>query len=388
MSANFAIISGDFPKSGIALPLGNRKVRMAALRALLLYKGNNFWSRARINLLRVFNFKFVWRILFRTVHENELSTFNFQLRTNTFSVYVGSRKYNLPLFDAKTGEQIGHARAYFPESAEYGKNEVRALEELEKIKFKDFSFPKVLKKEEIGTLFVVTLSALPKGTERTKKIGSRHLEFLKLLSEKTGKQLKFEDSDFYKEFQKEMESMKSVMPQKRELIEYVFDVARKNLDGKEFLFSLTKREFPFFEMFKVSDVSSSPKALRAEGLGPRSHVVLDWEHARFGWPAIFDAYSLIMSDAPHTRGEYAELYVKNITSLFFEKNKRHSEFLKEALGNFGITREEAYWWFLLFLLDQLFIHWDAGHIRSAERVLSFFRFASEHEEGLQKEWFG
>ncbi|MEK7479627.1 MAG: hypothetical protein AAB634_03805, partial [Patescibacteria group bacterium] len=65
----FVIVSGDFPKSGIALPLGNRRVRAAALRALALYKGKNFWSRAKIRLLRLFNFRIVWTALFRKTFE-------------------------------------------------------------------------------------------------------------------------------------------------------------------------------------------------------------------------------------------------------------------------------------------------------------------------------
>src|SRR3989344_4815059 len=66
--ANFlklAIISGNFPKSGIALPFGNRRLRTAALKELYLYKGKDFWSKTKINLLRVFNFSFVWNLVFK-----------------------------------------------------------------------------------------------------------------------------------------------------------------------------------------------------------------------------------------------------------------------------------------------------------------------------------
>ena len=324
----------------------------------------------------------MWTALFRKTFEiapdldlgrvlsfvkSQLSDVKCQTSDIACSIYVGSRKYNLPLFDAESGKPLGHARAYFPEHAEYGKNEVRILEELECTQLENFSFPKVLGKWQAGGFFIVALSALPKGTKRMKGIERSHLEFLKCLSEKTGTRLKFEDSNFYAEFQKEVEQFGSAMPEARDLIEYFWNTSRKNLEVKEFLFSLTKREFPFFEMFKPN-------------------IVLDWEHARFGWPAIFDAYSLVLSDAPGRRGDYTELYAKNIISLFFEKNKKHFGFLKDALRIFGATKEGAYSWFFLFLLDQLFIHWDAGHIRSAERVLAFFRYASEHEGELKTRW--
>lgn len=368
------MISGDFPKSGIALPLGNRRVRASALRALSLYKGKDFWSRAKIRLLEIFNFSFIWRMLFRkkfvmspdsewgnifSFLERELSTFNLQLSTLAFSIYVGSGKYNLPLFDAKSGKALGHAKAYFPESAEYGENEIRILKELEQTKIPDFLFPEVLSEGYARKFFVAVLSPLPEETKRARAIGEKHLEFLRRLSETTGKRAKFEDSDFYREFEKEMEFLKSAPSEESGLMERVWNESLERLKGKEFLFSLTKREFPFFEMFK-SNVN-----------GQTSNVVIDWEHARYGWPPLFDVFNLCMSEGRFKRGEYAQIYEKNIKDIFFGKNKKTGRALKKMLAYWKIPDEDTYWFFRLYLLDQLSIHLRAGHGPSAARVIAF-----------------
>ena len=44
--------------------------------------------------------------------------------------------------------------------------------------------------------------------------------------------------------------------------------------------------------------------------------------------------------------------------------------MANTIDKFGINKEDAYW-FLAFLLDQLYIHLHVGHDSSAERYCLF-----------------
>ena len=90
-----------------------------------------------------------------------------------------------------------------------------------------------------------------------------------------------------------------IISEKLELVEYFWDKAIQNLRGKEFVFSLTKREFPFFEALRSND----------------KLFVIDWETARFDFPPIFDVFSMILSTSPHQKGDYIKIYRKNIQAL-------------------------------------------------------------------------
>ena len=387
-NSKLVVINGNFPKSGIALPCENRRIRASALQALYLYKGKNFWSKAKINFLRLFNFSFVWRILFRKkfviTPDSEwatiLSFIKSQLSDVVCSIYVGSGKYNLPLFDAKSGKPLGHAKVYFPESAGEGEHEAEILDSLRKIELPDFSFPEVLAKGRVKGFFVEILAPLQGATKRIRGICKDHLKFLEFLSEKTGKREIFKHSDFYREFQKQVEFLKSALPEESGLVEYVWSESLKNLKGKEFLLSLTKREFPFFEMLKIktSDVLKDVRRPK--------YCVLDWEPARFGFPPVFDLFSLLMSGSKYKKGGYEELYKKNMEDLFFRKNKKAENAIKKMLGFWRMNTKDAYWFFLLFLLDQLAIHLELGHEKSSKRVTTYLAKIKEKKAGRQEAW--
>ncbi len=371
----FAVLSGNFPESGIALPLGNRKVRAAALRELCLYKGKTFRKRAEITLLRIFNFRFVWDILFRKrffVDANfiqQLPVIHDGASDVVFSIYVGSRKFILPLFDAESGNLLGVAKVYFPgkESADYGENEVKTLDYLAHLNLPEFQVPRVLAKSYFNDSLVVVLSSL-RNLKNASGMTKRHTDFLKLLSEKTGAQTIFSDSDFHQQFEKEVNFLKSKIPDRFRATEYFYEAACANLKNKKFVFSLTKREFPFFEMMRADSV----------------HFVIDWEQARRGFPPIFDVFSMILSTSPYRKGNSVELYKKNLKTLFFEDN----EMILKMLDFWKMTKEDAYWFFWLFLIDQLYICLHVNHLESAERIIEFLQGAKNKEHVFKKRWLG
>jgi|SRR3989344_211996 len=392
----FVVVSGDFPKNGVALPFGNYAVRRAALREFYLYKGKTFWSKAKIRLLQVFNFALVWKTAFPKkffanldpAGENLSSFLASKIGSAEpiiFSIYVGSRKFIFPIFGKKSGRFLGVAKVYFPgrESADYGENEARILNYLSKVDLPEFSFPRVIAKDYFQQSLVVILSPLLTkhsnilqnvgmfcDARKINSIGKPHIDFLQKMSEKTGKKNLFRESNFHKEFQKEIGFLKSKISEKLELVEYFWDKAAQNLQGKEFIFSLTKREFPFFEALRSND----------------KLFVIDWETARFDFPPIFDVFSMILSTSPHQKGDYIKIYRKNIQALFFCNNPRVRELLEKMLDFWNMSKEDAYWFFWLFLIDQLYIHLHVDHWPSAKRILSFLQNARNNEIDFSKRW--
>ncbi|MBI2035419.1 MAG: hypothetical protein HYT12_01905 [Candidatus Liptonbacteria bacterium] len=447
--ARFVVLSGEFLKSGVALPFGAKHLRAAALREFYLYKGKDFWSKAKITLLRIFNLDFVWWFVFRKkvfVDKNE-EIFSFLASKTkfeepvTFSVYSGSRKYILPIFGEKSGKLLSVAKVYFPgrESEIYGENEAKILDYLQKLDIPGFSFPRVLAKDYFRGALVIILSPpppssetkhsniLPKarwlgqlgpkarwlgqlgpkarwlgqlgpkarwlgqlgqnvgmfgGTRGIDAIKNCHLDFLKKLSDKTKEEKIFTESNFYNEIQSELSFLQSKMSNERfKSIKYFFDKAVDNLNSKSFIFSLTKREFPFFEMLCVAAPSSSMFNVLSS-----KFFVIDWEQARFGFPQIFDLYSLIISGGRFKKGNYVELYERNIQDLFFIKNTKIQSILDCMLKFWNIEKGDAYYFFLLYLVDQLYIHLHVNHELSASRVTALFEKISKNENKFRNNW--
>lgn len=381
----FMMISGDFPKTGIALPFGNRKVRAAALRELYLYKGRFFWNKVKIGLLQSFNFPFVWNLVFKkkkfgmdfnSAGESFLPFLVSKIGSAepiVFSAYIGSRKFILPILGVKSGKLFGVAKVYFPgrESFNYGENETKVLNYLKNIHLTDFIFPKILAEDYFRESLVVILSS-PRNLKNITSVTEHHTDFLKQLSEKTSRKSTFLSSNFYEEIQKEIEFLKSKKPDKSDLVKYFYKQSLQNLRNKEFIFSLTKREFPFFEMMKAGS----------------KFFVIDWEQARFGFPPIFDLFSLLMSSGKFKKGDYVEFYRKNLIDLFFQKNKKSQRIVQEMLHFWELNQSDAYWFFWLYVLDQLYIHLHVDHYLSAERLFVFLENVRNNESWFRKNWLG
>ena len=186
----FVIVSGDLPKSGIALPYGSRKLRAGALEELYLYKGRFWRNKIKISFLKIFNFKFVWDLFLKNkvtvksdlTKENLFSFLTAKIgapESIIFSIYVGSRKFILPLFGQKSGKMFGVAKIYFPGEASitYGKNEAKTLDFLEEINLAGFEFPNVVAKDYFRECLVVILSS-PKNLKNTTAIKEEHVHFL------------------------------------------------------------------------------------------------------------------------------------------------------------------------------------------------------------------
>lgn len=381
--AVFAVASGDFPKTGIALPFGNRRVRAAALEQLLLYKGRSFGNKAKVFLLQALNFPFVWNLVFKKKFsvlsepvKEDLASFLAQTIGSAepvvFSVYAGSRKFILPLFGAESGNMLGVAKVYFPggESSDYGENEAKVLEYLGGLKFRRFRFPKVLAKERFRGSLVLVLSS-SRGLASAVSVMESHMDFLKQLSEHTGTKTPLSRSGFSGEMQKEVDFIRSGIPGRSGPAEHLFGDAVRALGEKEFTFSLVKREFPCFEMMR-------------DGSG--GFFVIDWEQARSGFPPLFDLYSLLMNSGRFKRGDYSELYGKNVKDLFFGGNGKAAELVKEMAGFWDIGREAAFHFFMLFLIDQLYIHLHAGHQPSAERVVALLEEMNGDKKRFSDSW--
>ncbi len=388
-SSEFVVVSGEFLKSGIALPLGTGRVRAAALRELYLYKGRTFWSKAKIAFLEIFNFAFIWRLIFPKkvfVSQSE-EIFSF-LKSKidlgepvTFSIYSGSRKYILPLFGERSGALLGVAKIYFPENIEYGNNEIVTLDYLSKVNTADFSFPEVLAKDYFRGYFMAIISSEP-DLKITAGITNKHLDFLKELTQKTAEEKIFANSAFGEAIEKELSFLQAKITIEQFIpIKYFYNQAVHSLKDKTFTFSLTKREFPFFEMLCVADFNRSMFDVQCS-----KFFVIDWEQARFGFPPIFDLYSLIISGGRFKKGNYVELYERNIQDLFFTKNTKIQSILDLMLKFWNVEKGDAYYFFLLYLVDQLYIHLDVGHVASAERIISLFENMQENEENYEKYW--
>ena len=328
----FAVVSGNFPENGVALPIGNRKVRASALREFYVYKGKTPSHKVKIKFLQFFNFAFIWNLIFPNKFfaavgpqkENflsflsgRMSNVNSEWSHIAFSIYVGSRKFLLPLFEGNTGALLGYAKIYLPGvEREYGENESATLKALEKIDLGGVSVPKVLFEGDYRGFFILVLSPAAQA-ENFEGIAPAHAGFLKELSEKTGEDTPFESSSFAEAILREVAFLKEKMPAQAELVEYFHARAKEGLRGKLLRFSLVKREFPYFEMLK-SQMSHAN--------GQWSHMVLDWEQARSGFPPAFDLFSLLMSGARYKRGGYAEAYRKNLMDIFFTANEKTSRF--------------------------------------------------------------
>ena len=367
-----AILSGGFPENGVAVPLFSRSVFKSAMRELVTYKGRTPLRKLTIRTVGILGGVLGGAPFKKKFHlaDKEDSFFAF-LKSKlgedvTCSIYVGSRKFILPTFREKDGKLLGVAKAYFPgrESA-YGENEAHILDESSEMRLAGFSFPQVLAKDYFRGALVVILSSFP-NLKNARSITERHTDFLKQLSGKTGARTAFAESAFRKQIEGETTFLKSEFPGDFRHVEHFRKDAVRNLEGKEFFFSLTKREFPFFELFTS----------RADST--RTDVVIDWEHARHGFPPIFDVFSLLMSSARFKKGDYTALYEKNVMDLFFGKNKKARGFLRKMMNFWNIAPEDGYHFFVLYLIDQLYLHRHVGHRASAERITSLFeRFGAD-----------
>lgn len=376
----FAVVSGNFPASGIAIPLVSRRVTQSALKQLYLYKGKSWVAKVKIKFLEwgVPLLKFILRNQFSiTVDESKdnfisflASVLGLNAKELDFSIYAGSRKFLLPLLRVGDGKLIGFTKVYFPEreSAKYGENEASVLEKLAKMDFRTANAPKVIFKGHYNGFFLVILSP-GEDLENFNSIAPAHTDFLKELSRKTGKKLIFESSPFPREFEEEISFLKSKIREKAELIGHFYEEAKSNLSGKNFLFTLTMREFPFFQLMR----------------GRGKNFIVDWELARWFFPPIFDAFSLLLS-TERRGGDYIRVYADSLKGLFFGKNRKTDAYLRPLLEFWQLSREESYWFFWLFLLDQLYIHLHVGHDLSASRVVAFLEEVRGKEREFQNLW--
>ena len=286
------------------------------------------------------------------------------------AIYRGSRKWIVPLFSR--GNVFGYAKIYDREAREYGETEADTLEALSKSDLSGFAVPKVLSRADFGGRFVLLLSSRDP-LKRSCGILPAHYEWLRTLSRETGQKAEFQNAPFSKSFSSEIDFLKSKIPERFPAIESAVREAEAALRGKAFVFSLTMREFPYFQI------------LRSPG-GP---FVIDWEESRFGYPPAFDLFSLLLSAGKRSGGSYVALYENNVENIFFRKNGKTANAFRALLPAWGMSAEDAYYFFILFLVDQLYIHLHVGHTESAERIISLFEKRARGEGPISPEkWLG
>ena len=374
----FVVVSGNFPENGIAVPLDSRAVFVGALEQLALYKGKSFFGkrkfRPRNSWVLAGWAKSCLKNFFLAADGKNGNIFSF-LKSKlgedvAFSIYVGSRKFNLPLFRMSDGTMIGFAKIYPVDgvNSDYGENEAKTLEYLNELDFGLFLFPKVISKAIFKNHLAVILSP-GDNLENTKTITPHHISFVGKLVKNTGRKVIFDDSGFYRVLVEEIKFLESKVPGQSALINTFFKESIKRLKGRNFVFSLVMREFPYFHMIKSAE----------------KFFVVDFEEARPDFPPIFDIFSLFMS-ASRLKGNYIEIYRNNLNNIFFRENYLVKKYMANTIDKFGINKEDAYWFFWLFLLDQLYIHLHVGHDSSAERILSFLDFVSKDLKSLEKRW--
>lgn len=373
---NFAIISGNFPETGIAIPLSPRPVLLVALRELLEYKGRTFFNRIKVRALLLFPYltplfsKGKFSIALGGGSDNISKLLRERFGEDmSFSIYAGSRKFILPLFN-RSGKVLGYAKAYFPgmESEEYGEREVKILNKLSGIGLSEIRVPRVIFAEYYKGFFIEILSTC-EGHKSLRGASETHMRWLRELMDKTGKDELFEESEFWKELRRGVSFLKTKISQKSDLLDYFVSSAERGLSGRKFKFGLTMREFPYFQMMQCDN----------------GFLAIDFEEADFGYPPVFDLFSLLMS-ARRRQGDYEKIYAENIKELFFKPSSYTKEYLLPFLEFAGLTTEEAYWFFLLFLLDQLYIHVHAGHENSAARVTSLLNEIHRAPDVFKKRW--
>jgi len=378
----FVHISGEFLKTGVSIPVHSRAVTRIALQHLKIYKGRTRWNLMKLSALSFINelglFSLIFPKKFIIIADascDHLLSFlsrEFHQKNITFSIYAGEKAI-LPIFSIKTGEALGYAKVYPPEHEvrKYSKIEVATLRQLQDVLSGEFSVPEVLFSKEFGKYLVVGLSTVL-GVRSFARATGHHIEFLRILSSHIGNKQKFETSEFVKIFKEQINFLASNYSDYTSLVERFWDVCTTHFKNKDIFLSLTMREFP-------------PSQLIAHNEG---YLVVDWEYASHTFPPVFDFFNLCMNSGQYKKGDYVEVYKKNLKDLFFSKNTMVSDGLKVLKPVWGYTNEDLYYLLHLYLLDQLYIHLYAGHTRSAERITSFLERYQANEGWYLDHWLG
>lgn len=357
----FAILTGEVDKLITALPIDSRKILNSSLTALCLAKRPPIVKKIIISVLRIFNLPTFYPSIFRkqfclVIGKESETIFSFLSQglnipdiKLSLSIYKGSGKFIAPLFNSETGENIGYAKIYASEKdgERYGKTEARALRFLKQPPFKSAEVPRVLLSAYFGDNLVNAVST-KSGLKNFKGVSNKHIEWIKELAKETGAKKSFKDSSFATVIKEKMELIKNRISRDDFLVvNRFYEEAVEALNDKEFIFSFVNREFDCHELLHHKN----------------KNLVIDWEHAREEFPPLFDVFSLLLSEG--------EGWLQDLEAIFFYKNKKSDRIIGEFLREWGISGENAYFMFLLFLFDRL----SASSEKDTETILQFLKRA-------------
>lgn len=226
----------EFPGKRNRRSFGLQSRFVGALEQLALYKGKSFFGkrkfRPRNSWVLAGWAKSCLKNFFLAADGKNGNIFSF-LKSKlgedvAFSIYVGSRKFNLPLFRMSDGTMIGFAKIYPVDgvNSDYGENEAKTLEYLNELDFGLFLFPKVISKAIFKNHLAVILSP-GDNLENTKTITPHHISFVGKLVKNTGRKVIFDDSGFYRVLVEEIKFLESKVPGQSALIN-TFSKSRLN----------------------------------------------------------------------------------------------------------------------------------------------------------------
>lgn len=382
----FLIASGSIPNINTALPVDSRKAISAAFKALALARYDSKRVRFILFILKFHNplifwlYPIIFRKQFCLLIKNDAENFFSFISNNlevskeqgSFSIYKAVGKFILPIFDNKSGKVLGYAKIYNKKAKERSRNEASALIFLKKFQFKNAETPKLIASGYLNEYFINLISTKI-GLKNSKREAMLHFEWIEELAEKTGKNIKFKDSLFAKEMEKEIKFIKKKLDKNSfNLIMSFYEDSLGQLIEKNFLFSFINREFDYHEFLYCE----------------RKGFVIDWEYARLFFPPIFDVYNLVLSKNVNILKEnsYSKIHIKNFNSVFFNGNKKSEKAVNYFLRRWLISREDAYSFFILFLIDKIYSFIFSESREDEKVVLEFLHEIKNNGLEYKRRW--
>jgi thiamine kinase-like enzyme len=111
--------------------------------------------------------------------------------------------------------------------------------------------------------------------------------------------------------------------------------------------------------------------------------VIDWEYAKKEFPPLFDLYNLLLSEGPQKDSDYVTMHIRRINKVFFN-NRKTSDIVKKFLKEWHINELEAFVFFILFLIDLLFIYLKANSYLDSMAVIKFLNTLRNADSFLTK----
>jgi hypothetical protein len=240
----------------------------------------------------------------------------------------------------------------------------------------NFSFesaepPRLIASEEIGENFVNIIST-KKGLKNLKGVNEAHLAWIRELAQKTGARKIFTDSQFSKAIEEEIKFIKAnIKEEDFEIVNDLYKKLLKELKDKEFLFSFVNREFDYYEFLSHKE----------------KNFVIDWEYAKEYFPPIFDVFELLLSGGSFNKKlNYVEMHIQNIKEIFLNSKEGPKNIIKQFLSEWKMDNKDSYYFFILFIIDQLCKFISSGSLKDSDIMLNILKIIYTEYSNLEENW--